>query len=436
MNPAFEGPESERWIQPLCTFLAARGHVNADRLENVLGFLPALDVRLGALALVRGYISARDMYQILRLGQEREGLFGELAVELGMLSPAQIEELLSLQQSPLQLFLQALSLAELLPGERMHEVLGEFMREHRIQGPSDLQLESRAASISRRDLHPREQQLFRTLEKISSIATLPGVVQRVLRLLDAPSATWKEVSQVIQADPGLSVQLLRVANSTAAASTRKVETVDDGLQRLGLRAVRQVVLTSAILHQWSGPHLDQAREIWLHSLRTAAWSRVLDSDRKGDPRATSDAFLPALLHDIGRLVLVQAFPSESERIEALVTGDASREQAEREVLGTTHSDVGAYLCRFWSLPDAVSEAVLYHVTPSAILGRQPTLRATTLCTHAACMLARLPEHAKPEQIAEAIPELSLQFHGLDVETVAGHLPQVRDWTAELLGVFS
>src|SRR5262245_674388 len=85
MSPELDGPESERWIEPFASYLTEQCALPRVSFEHVRGLLPQMDLRIGALAVLRGDMSARDVYRVLASGQEREALFGQLAVELGIL---------------------------------------------------------------------------------------------------------------------------------------------------------------------------------------------------------------------------------------------------------------------------------------------------------------------------------------------------------------
>ena len=322
MSDAFDGSDSERWIEPFSDFVVEHGLLTRAQVERAARLAPTLDTRLGWLAVAKGYMSARDVYAVLGTAQDREGLFGELAVQIGVLREAQIAELLTLQRSPFRLFLQVLMLSEEAPGAQLLSLLDAFAKREGLAS-LDENLPGPAAALRCRDLLWREEQLFRTLEKVKGIATVPAVVARVVALVDDPDSDLREIARVIEGDPALAAQLLRVANSALYARGGPIASIESGVQALGAKAVRQLVLTSAILHTFAGPTLALAERLWQHSLRSAAWAHELGR-QLGLP---DDAFLHGLLHEIGHLALLQAFPSDCAHIEELAHADASIEQA-------------------------------------------------------------------------------------------------------------
>jgi HD-like signal output (HDOD) protein len=237
-----------------------------------------------------------------------------------------------------------------------------------------------------------------------------------------------EIARVIQSDPGLAAQLLRVANSALYGRGRPIGSIEESIRVLGAKAVRQLVLTSAILNKFSGTTLAAAEQLWRHSVRSAAWAHELGRARG----VHDDPFLHGLLHEIGHLVLLQAFPQDYAHIQELAGADASIEQAERQIFGTTHADVGFYVCRLWSLPEAFGQATLHHETPTAILRETPALLETTRVVHAACRLAD-QDLAAP---ADALDASFLAYHALTAEKLAELAARVDERTTEMMRSFA
>jgi HD-like signal output (HDOD) protein len=121
-----------------------------------------------------------------------------------------------------------------------------------------------------------------------------------------------------------------------------------------------------VFSRWPGRMRHAAvdlEDLQMHAQRTAAVAQVLT---EGTPFA-DDAVLAALLHDIGYWVLIQEFPRELEQaIELALAADIPLPQAENEILGASHAEIGAYLLAIWGLPYAVVEAVAHHHRPTRV----------------------------------------------------------------------
>jgi len=104
--------------------------------------------------------------------------------------------------------------------------------------------------------------------------------------------------------------------------------------------------------------------LWLHSIVVSNIAETLAQYKKFDE--TNDVFTPALLHDIGKLVLGEFFQEESQKIKSLVAGGVPLDIAENMVLGTDHAEVGALILHRWSFPNDLVEAVRWHHNPERI----------------------------------------------------------------------
>jgi putative nucleotidyltransferase with HDIG domain len=102
-------------------------------------------------------------------------------------------------------------------------------------------------------------------------------------------------------------------------------------------------------------------ELWLHSIAVSNTAEALARHKKFSE--TNDVFTPALLHDMGKLVLGQFVKEERQKIERITAAGVSPEIAEQLVLGTDHAEIGALILARWSFPDDIVNAVRWHHNP-------------------------------------------------------------------------
>jgi HD-like signal output (HDOD) protein len=184
---------------------------------------------------------------------------------------------------------------------------------------------------------------------------LPQVTSQVLRLVDNPNASPRQIGALIERDAGLTSKLLKTANSAYYGAPSKIKTVSQAISVMGLSAVRSVVVGQAYQQMTSVRGASKRFDrlvFWQHSLATATAARML-AKLKGwrDPE---EAFLVGLLHDAGRLVMDRFLANELDQAISLsLTRVISLSDAEREVLGYTHVEVGDLLAEQWNLPESV-----------------------------------------------------------------------------------
>jgi putative nucleotidyltransferase with HDIG domain len=208
-------------------------------------------------------------------------------------------------------------------------------------------------------------------ELVAKVKNLPPVSNAALRLvnlLDQPSIGNDDVVQVIKCDNVLTAKLLRACNSPYFGFTEPVTSVDQAVLILGHQQILHIVLTLAFGTAMVVPlpgYAVEANELWHHSLTTAVAAEVVVNsglDLNVEPPV---AFTVGLLHDIGKLVMGQVLtPDLQAAIRDRIAGsNVSRAEAEREVLNTDHSEVGAFLLQSWNLPEEIVEAVGNHHQP-------------------------------------------------------------------------
>ncbi len=194
------------------------------------------------------------------------------------------------------------------------------------------------------------------------LSTLPQVASQVLKLVDNPNASPRQIGALIERDAGLSSKLLKSANSAYYGAPGKVKTVSQAIAIMGLSAVRSVVVGQAYQQMTSVRGASKRFDrlgFWQHGLATATAGRIL-AKLKGyaDPEVV---YLAGLLHDAGRMVMDRFLPNEMDQIVQQSLEQAiPLIEAERTVLGYTHVEVGLLLADHWSLPQAVAEGIGKH----------------------------------------------------------------------------
>lgn len=208
-------------------------------------------------------------------------------------------------------------------------------------------------------------------ELVARVKNLPVVSHAALKLvslLDQPAISNDEVVQVLKYDNVLTAKLLRACNSPYFGLEEPVSSVEQAVFILGHQQILHIVLTLAFGGAMSTPLpgcAAEGRELWSHSLTTAVAAETVV--KHGVPIEVEPpvAFTAGLLHDIGKLVLNHVLtPDMQTTIRARISETSlSRNEAEKEILGTDHAEVGACLLESWNLPEEIVESVANHHAP-------------------------------------------------------------------------
>lgn len=204
--------------------------------------------------------------------------------------------------------------------------------------------------------------LKKRVERLRMLPSSPAVLHPLLDLLRLPPdrIDLKKVVQLVSYDKTIAAQCLRMANSALYAREKPTESIRAAVLTLGIQRVEDILLTCC-LHEFSkGAELSgDSGVFWRHSLGCAAVANEL-AFRIGFPEPEK-AYLAGLLHDLGVMVNMLAYPQEYAKVlrDAEIKG-APLTELEMQELGFTHAESGYLLGAMWQLPRAVNEVIAHH----------------------------------------------------------------------------
>ena len=204
------------------------------------------------------------------------------------------------------------------------------------------------------------------VSRLGSLPTPPTLYTQILAELERTEGSINEVGKLIAQDVGMTAKLMQMANSSLFALRQPTTNPIHAVQVLGAETTKALVLVSEVLTRYDPTALRpfSIDDLWAHSQETAALAAAIAEAEAGKVHA-ADARLAGLLHDIGRLTLATQQRHGYREVLRLERDEhLSTIEAEREVFGATHAEVGAYLLGLWGLSNALVEAVAWHHAPS------------------------------------------------------------------------
>jgi putative nucleotidyltransferase with HDIG domain len=211
-----------------------------------------------------------------------------------------------------------------------------------------------------------DTKLNQILSKVTSFPTMPGAGAKMLSLLEEPDTEVSEIEEILRYDPGLTANVLKLANSAYFGIPSKIGSLRQAVILLGLRRLIQLVVASCVsaVKDKSVPGYDlPAGDLWRHSIAVSLAAEAMVKDKKRT--VSQDVFTPALLHDVGKLVLRTFVKEELEAIESIAAKGVPFVVAENMILGTDHAEIGAQILSHWNLPSDVVNAVRWHHDPDS-----------------------------------------------------------------------
>lgn len=222
---------------------------------------------------------------------------------------------------------------------------------------------------------------------LGELPASPQIVNSVMKLASDPDADVNKMEKLLAADPSLSAKLLKLSNSTFYGQRKSVSTLKQAIIIIGFYSLRSLVVAASIHSLYGNKRGNNTLEtLWKHSLATAMTCRLVAN--KINHKHPEEAFMGGLLHDIGKMVMIQKVGRDYEGlIRSIEKEKLNFHNAEEEELGFTHCDVGMMLLSKWNLPQELINSVYNHHSPE------------------------LPENQAPEQInASEVPlEYLIQF---------------------------
>ena len=259
---------------------------------------------------------------------------------------------------------------------------------------------------------------------LKNLPSLPELYLEIADALQSPTASAQRIADIASQDPALSAKLLQLSNSAYFGFSRKVFTVAEAVQLLGVSVIQSLAMAVPIFSSFyrnKCPNFP-IDLIWDHSAQTGVLGRRIFSQHLGDSHLAEQAFCAGILHDIGKIILADCLPEEySAVLNECRTTRTPLIEVERKHFHATHAEVGAYLLALWGLPIPLVEAVACHHHPRRCGTDQLCLAGVV---HIADALQYSP--ASPSQIVTSPVDPDYLKH-LNLET------QFEDWRTELLG---
>ncbi len=339
------------------------GHVTVDEFVNFLSRQPGI----ASLDLRRYHISAEVVDLIPRELAVKHEIFpidrmGRL-LTLAMACPLDSETIGTIQERT------GLRVKPILcaPGDIReaieHYYPGDGSRSFgtsRVQSMIEKEVQSATVSKARTGL--KLQNISETIRQLTSLPALPSTVARVQESLGDVSISPKEVAGFIAQDPPVAAKVLSVANSPAYGFASQVNTIELAVALLGLRETYAAVLSAAVLNLFEMSKRFDYRSFWEESMNTAAAARIVaHACGKG---TEGGAFTAGLLHDIGRIALLETVPDLYANVPSNLYGEDLVE-AEQKIVGLSHTEAGYELAQHWNLPKAIAYPIRYHHSPDS-----------------------------------------------------------------------
>lgn len=252
---------------------------------------------------------------------------------------------------------------------------------------------------------------------------LPASASRLAALVARQDVDTSEIVSVVSLDQALTARLLRVANSVVSASSTPIKTVQQAVVRIGRATVLALAVAAGVRRRLKEPLPEYGMTedgLWRHSVAAALATEEVK--RHCAIPVPVEAFTAALLHDVGKLVLARYLAPDIRALlsRAQAEGGLTRLQAEAELLGVQHAELGGLIAHHWGLPEGIISGVTYHHAPG--LGGSAVCDVACIANEVAkgVRLAPVPQAIHAEDVAPALARVGMSPEALpEVSAVVG-----------------
>lgn len=267
---------------------------------------------------------------------------------------------------------------------------------------------------------PSLSEIERHIKKCTFPA-LPQVLVQMRRITDDETTTARDLADIILKDQALTAKILSAANSAYYGFYGNVSTVTQAIVALGFDSVKNIALSLAAYGTISAWVRDPCvKQFWEHSLATGVCAELLAEKIGYTP--TEEALVAGLVHDVGKLLLVQLYPDQYAEVARVLNEqpDAYSHTVETSILGVTHAEVGRLLVRAWGFPAVLADVVADHHKKH--WGRH---QLTDIVGFSDFMIAVLPRTRGTDQLERMIL-LGSSVLNLKKESIAGVTQALAD----------
>ncbi|MDO9307966.1 MAG: HDOD domain-containing protein [Deltaproteobacteria bacterium] len=279
-------------------------------------------------------------------------------------------------------------------------------------------------------MEDKRSELKKIIMDTRTLPTLPNVISKLNALSDNDKASVQEMARIVSSDQVLSARILRLANSPSYGFYR-VSTISNAMILLGVNVVKSLALSSSIFAIMEKNSVG----LWEHSLGVGVAANLL-ARKLGLPECEEIA-TAALLHDIGKVIVSLKCSEAAKEILGLTNErQIYTMEAEREVIGTDHAEIGGWLAKSWFLPDKLSEPIAFHHDVDKSLNH----RIKTSVVHIADVLIKASDFGNSgdryvpviQKIAWDTLKLNVQIMTELVAEIEDKLIEVRNFSLEMM----
>jgi putative nucleotidyltransferase with HDIG domain len=208
--------------------------------------------------------------------------------------------------------------------------------------------------------HMEKIKLLENIDALKDLLSLPDTLMKVLEAVTSDESTPDNIASIILRDPSLTARILKLANSSYYRRSTPIKTVHQAVMVLGANAVKCIALSVSVFSPPKGQaaEIEMFRQFYFHCLGVAILSRAI-ATKAGYP-SIEEAFIAGLLHDLGKLHVMQRFSPVCLEINTHASKGEDIIDVERKYFDVDHAELGSIIANRWRLPEVLQRTIRRH----------------------------------------------------------------------------
>ncbi len=196
-----------------------------------------------------------------------------------------------------------------------------------------------------------------------AMPAMSSTIVKLGKLVNDPETPMDDIVRALQLDPGITANVLKLANSAALGLPRQVSSISEAVVRIGTKQLYHIALSSSLkpmVDKTLGGYDLEEGFFWRHSIAVASASETIAQLLR---KKAGDAFTAGILHDVGKQVISDFIQRNNESFNEIQGADTTFDAIERDILGIDHAELGASVLEKWNFPSPLINATRYHHRP-------------------------------------------------------------------------
>ncbi len=280
-----------------------------------------------------------------------------------------------------------------------------------------------------------KQRIESIITNLDQLPSIPDVASTILNMINDPEVSFKRVAEEISKDQAITTNILKLCNSAFFSKGKEISSIDRAIVTLGLKEIKDLVIiavTKAILNKEIIGYDLAKGDLWIHGLAVAILSKkiALQKNMKG---LSDIVFTGGIIHDVGKTVLALYVQRTFKEILKMVeSAGIPFQEAEKEIMGFDHQEIGERILMKWNFPDILKAIVRFHHQPDKAPDEFKSVASIVHIANIICLMAGIgigSDGLYHDLNSFALTTLNLSEQ--ELETLYSEIPEMMNQVKEI-----